>query len=67
MLETDEELEELNQLADTVKKFFDEKVDSAKLDKQAEFDPDVLQVNFHLLECFVCTGNLNTGDLNYLL
>ncbi|XP_076813365.1 complex I assembly factor ACAD9, mitochondrial-like [Clavelina lepadiformis] len=42
-LKTEDDLKELNQLSDTVAKFFSEKVDSTKMDREANFDPAVIE------------------------
>jgi len=42
-LKNDEELNDLNQIADAVGRFFEEKVDSKQLDIDGKMDPDVMQ------------------------
>jgi len=43
-LDSEDELRELNQLSDGVAKFFSDKVDSAKMDHDAKFEPAVVEV-----------------------
>nr|XP_004226828.1 acyl-CoA dehydrogenase family member 9, mitochondrial-like [Ciona intestinalis] len=42
-LPSEDDLSELNQLSDAVGRFFDEKVDSKKMDEEGKFDPEVVQ------------------------
>jgi len=42
-LDTEDDLQELSQLSDTVAKFFQEQVDSKQMDIDAKFDPKVMQ------------------------
>ena len=47
-LDSEDELHEINKLSTNIASFFTEKVDSAKIDREAKIDPTVMQV-VHIL------------------